>query len=311
MAGLIGAAWSKFQLVALCVLFFTAYGAWYFRSWKSGRQRGASRLMIIVIAIFIAALPYGKNLVKYGNPFWPISIPFMENTFPYRESTRHMTGDIHPDLAGTSGFSRFFRSLLETENGAVPVRDRWNIDQGGALREPTSAFRLGGFWNVAVVVFNGMLFFLALRHDRRKGAWLIAACLALYGIIALLPHSYELRYYQCLPLSWAALIGLLMPPAEGHNRVLVTALLAVCLALFLTSGVMNRHQYRVERMGYVDVAKYYRFDRKWNEFVRGGTYCFPEMRSEQIFFTGPTMTEYRIVIGEPCPEGGVRMAVTD
>ena len=75
LLGLIGASWSKYQLVPVVGFFFILCFFQYFLAIQP--QKRMKFFSIISIAMLIAAVPYLKNIVLYHNPFWPVKIPFI------------------------------------------------------------------------------------------------------------------------------------------------------------------------------------------------------------------------------------------
>lgn len=308
MFGLACAAWSKFQLVPLCALFFLLFLFMQMKGACLATQRKYARVVVVLIAILLASAPYGKNAVKYKNPFWPVAIPFLEETFPHMENPRAiMNFQIDPGLRDLSRFSVFFLSLFEVYNGRTPEgTERYNIDQGGRLYG-TKAFRMGGFWYVAVVLFNVTLFTMAMLHEKRKGILLLFGAVMVYCLLAFLPQSYELRYYQFLPLSWAALIAMLFTLFSEKYEKIAILLLAVFVFSFAYMSLVNRTHYRIEKIGYHELAVMNGAERIWKDLVQGKTYCVDRSYPSAFFFTGPTMTEFNIVVRENkehCPHNG-------
>ena len=85
LLGLIAAAWSKYQLVPvvafLLLLYFALYRPINFRRDPVHRQV----LLWIIAASLVAATPYIKNWVEFGNPFWPVRLPFFPEQFPFSQ----------------------------------------------------------------------------------------------------------------------------------------------------------------------------------------------------------------------------------
>ncbi len=191
LIGLILAAWSKYQMVALCAVLFPLYFLLQMvhREGVAGRTgRLPAGAAIVLIAMLIASAPYVKNWAKYGNPFWPVALPVSETLFPHKEAVYSQT-QIHPALRNTSGFRRFFLSLFEVYNGTVPMGERWNLDQGGWRMWHEKGFRMGGFWNVVVVVSNAALFLVLYLINRKKGIIVSVWIVGFYCFIATLPQS--------------------------------------------------------------------------------------------------------------------------
>jgi hypothetical protein len=118
---------------------------------------------------------------------------------------------------------------------------------------------------------------------------------ALLCFVAVLPLSNALRYYQFLPLTWAATIGVLLPRIRrGYPAVALTNLL-VLLAEFVYVSNVNHSYYRVERIGYLRAANDWNAAPWWSNLDRGKVYCAVGFAPRGILLTGPTMSEFHIV----------------
>jgi hypothetical protein len=306
LAGLTAAAWSKYQMVPLTCLLLVLYGCWLRGRRSSDPRKRRGQAASLVLAVLIVAAPYVKNLIIHRNPFWPFRLPVASAVFPFTVDSRVVDSEHRPPpLVDSSQPTLFLHSLLEVNHPTnYPNRYRWIVDQGQAWL----AYRMGGFWNVAVVIFLGFVgVFLWLRGDRN--AWQMAvAMLGVLYFVAVLPQSHNLRYYLFLPLSWAALLGMLVQEARARRPILTAAVLTVVLSLFLYSGALNTPYYRIERIGYHEAAVAWGAAGWWSRLVPGVTYCAQGMEPIGIMLTGPTMTEFRIVdrrSDERCPPGSV------
>jgi hypothetical protein len=283
-------------MVPLCAVFFLLYFLSFVSFRPSLRVINRKYLLILIAAVTIASIPYIKNTVKYHNPFWPIQVPYFEQVFPYREALNVFTAkNFHPSLAGAGRVEKFTRSLFELDNREVPWHLRWTVDQGGPDLLRTRSFRMGGFWWVAVIFFNLVLFTLALIADRKKGLVLIGGTLILYLLVAYLPQGHELRYYLFIPLVWAAIISSYMPALRARFPLLHSLLVAMCIGLFVFVSIQNFRYYRIERTSYYNIAIKLGFDPIWKTMDPGKKYCIPNLTPENIFLTGPTMSEYNIL----------------
>jgi hypothetical protein len=308
LLGLVAAAWTKFQLVPLVVLFLLVYMLVYrpvkFRI--DFRQRAT--LFWILGTGLIAAAPYLQNWMEFGNPFWPVQVPWFEGIFPY--SPLYLTegsAEFPPNLEGSSQFSIFVHSLFEIGHPhAYPNRHRWIIDQGNAWL----AFRSGGFWNVSVVTYLLMAAALSLLLKPKKGIVVVATGVLMLLFVSVLPQSHELRYYMFLPLVWAGMIGVLYRETRNRFPFLGMAVLITVFALFGYVSNINLTYYKIERIGLTEVARYWRADRWWPYLQPGVQYCVIDKRPFVMMMTGPTLSEFNIVDRsrrELCPENSLHI----
>lgn len=300
LVGAAGAAWSKFQMVPLVAVVLGCLLLVYARRYAEPRYR--QLLVIALVATLIAAAPYLKNIYFYHNPFWPLKVPL--NGIPYTVDLRP-ADQTPPPLRGLSQFRLFFHSLFETNHPTqYPNRERWIIDQGNAWL----AFRMGGFWNVAVVTANLGLATLALLARRRKGLAFVGLMAALLCFVAVLPESHELRYYQFLPLLWGATIAMLLPEVRRRYPAVALAMVCVLLGEFGYVTYLNRAHYRVERVGYAEAAASVRMSEWWKRLEPGRIYCAVGFEPIGIMLTGPTMKQFTIIdrtAENLCPAGSI------
>jgi dolichol-phosphate mannosyltransferase len=298
------AAWSKVQLVVVVALLFCILAVVTLRRPSTAGFRRAQVALLGVGAALVAALPYLKNLVVYGNPFWPMRLPLIGDRFPY---TRDMFQDGIAQrpfaLRGLSQFALFFHSLFEINHPtSYAHRPRWIIDQGNA----DIAFRMGGFWGVAAVAYLAVLMVALVVCFRRRGAIAALGSVLVLAFVATLPQSHELRYYLFIPLSGAATIGMLLPRLEQIAPRAALGTLMLSLGLFLYMVSENWVHYRIERVDQLAAAHAWGADSFWPKLEHGKTYCAVDLMPMAMLLTGPTLSDYQIVDrtrADLCPAG--------
>jgi hypothetical protein len=302
--GLAAAAWSKFQLVPIVGILFVLVTAHVVYATRGDAKRRRTMLGVIGGGALLAAGPYLQNLLEFGNPFWPVKVPFIGDLFPFREDTGPSALEQRPrHLLGMKQYVVFFHSLFEINHPTeYPNRLRWIIDQGNA----SIAFRMGGFWNVGVILFLSSALAMPFLAGRRKGWTLTAGLLALLGFVAILPQSHELRYYMFLPLLWAAVIGMTFPLLRARSPQVALVALGVFAGMFAYMTAVNRPYYTVERVSYLQAASMWDAAPVWESLRPGVTYCGAAITPIGIFLTGPTMSEFTIIDRDSkatCPVG--------
>lgn len=307
LAGLVGAAWSKFQLVPLVGVFWGLYlVVTLFRLAECGLSRRRV-IVLFTLAGVLAAAPYLKNLIVYGNPFWPVRLPLVGDWFPYAIDSvaNGISTQRPPPLKDYGQFRLFLHSLFEIGHPThYDLRPRWIIDQGNAW----IAFRMGGFWGIGTAFFLvstiGML--VALRG--KAGIIAGAVFVALLCFVGVLPQSNELRYYLLIPLTWAATIGMLFPEFRAAMPRLAAAFLVTVLGLFAYMVAENSVHYRIEKASHFEAAREYGASNWWPKLRQGVTYCAVDMMPLPMMMTGPTLSEFRIVDRSTevlCPEDSI------
>ena len=307
LAALTLAAWSKYTMLPFVIALFVLLTAMVLRSpatYRFGRRQAA---IVILVFAAISVAPYARNLVVYDNPIWPIRVPIAGAIFPYLGDPAGSGVDVDrpPQLRGAPQALVFVESLFETRNPMrYPDRQRWTLDQ---WELGTTAHRMGGFWGVGVAVYLVVTGGLMIWYRRRAGILAGIAGVGMLGLVAILPQSNELRYFQFIPLSWAAAIGMLYPHFRlAHPRVTI-GLLALVLAMFGYVASKSLVYYYVTPQDSRAIAVLSGADKWWPLLEPGTTYCAVEMPVVTAFLmTGPTLTEYSIVARSKtslCPTG--------
>jgi dolichol-phosphate mannosyltransferase len=304
LVALAGAAWSKYQMIPVATLVLASLGLVALgRSPSAGFSRRQVALLGAAATLVIAA-PYLKNLVLYGNPVWPIHIPFSGDAFPSRTDPYVDGAGQRPvKLAHLGQSALFLHSLFEIHHPTSYYwRPRWTIDQGNA----GIAFRMGGFWGAAAGAYLVTAALMLVACCRRRGLVVAAGIAAMLGFVSLLPQSHELRYYMFIPLSGAALIGMLFPRFKELSPRSALGLVIVVLGMFAHMVCENWKHYRIERVDQAQAARAWDAAKWWPTLQRGKTYCAVDMAPIAFLLTGPTLSEYSIVdraTASSCPAG--------
>ena len=86
LMGLVCAAWSNSvdaSRSSLLGLYVYTYGQMI----QSSAERSRHARWLLTAACLIAVLPYLKNMLVHGNPFWPMKLPLVGDMFPYALDT--------------------------------------------------------------------------------------------------------------------------------------------------------------------------------------------------------------------------------
>jgi hypothetical protein len=309
LAALTLAAWSKYTTVPFVIALFVLLTAMVLRSPATYRFSRRQAAIVILVFAAVSVAPYAKNLVVYDNPIWPIRVPIAGAIFPFLgdPAGQGVEADRPPQLRGAPQALVFVESLFETRNPLhYADRPRWTLDQ---WEQGTTAHRMGGFWGFGVAVYLVVTAGLLISYRQRAGILAAIAGLALLALVAILPQSNELRYFQFIPLSWAAAIGMLYPHFRlAHPRAAI-ALLALVLAMFGYIVSENLGYYYVAPQDSRAIAVLSGADKWWPLLEPGKTYCAVEMPVVTAFLmTGPTLSEYSIVARSDlslCPPGTI------
>jgi hypothetical protein len=199
-------------------------------------------LIICLADLLIFATPI-KNIVFYGNPFYPLRIEVAGIVLNHKEQPYKQD---FPDEASRP--QRWVYSILEIKK-ANNQYYRWSIDQWSS--EP-SLNRMGGFFG-AYVVFNLFLFGYICYRDRcRETSVAFILVTIMSAVASLMPQSHELRYYMYWMISLVSLNLYLVSRLEqstekrkfiNNNNMGIVCLLAVTLVLSATRAVYVRPKF--------------------------------------------------------------------
>lgn len=309
LAALTIAAWSKYTMVPFVLVFLVVLAFMVLRSPAAYRFSRRQAAIVVLVFAAVASAPYAKNLVVFGNPMWPVRVPIVGSMFPslVDPAGAGVELDRPPQLKDAPQFQVFVESLFETRNPLRYVdRPRWILDQ--FQWSPANAHRMGGFWGIGTAVYLLVTAAMLVLYRRRAGIVASVAGLALLCFVAILPQSNELRYFQFIPLLWAATIGMLYPPFRAAFPRAAAGLLLLVLALFGYIVSENWQYYQVAALDNRAAAIIWGADKWWARLEPGKTYCVVDMRPLGLLMTGPTLSEYSIVDRDRaslCPPGTI------
>ncbi len=220
------AANTKFQLVPVVLVAAAVLVATALRH----DERRRMRLLVIALALpFVFATPI-KNVIRHGNPVWPVELHVLGASLPHHEGAYASSPDW---LENVPRPARWGASVLELGLHPIASHARWSIDQWTPPSEP--GYRMGGFFGAYAVV-NVLALALAVFVRRTREAKVAALFAAGATVVAsLLPQSHELRYYLFWMLLLVAL-NLAVWSRERRLTVSFVALAALAVVTWSTGG---------------------------------------------------------------------------
>ena len=217
----IAAANTKFQLVPVVLAAATVLVATALRG--DGKRR--ARLLVIAVALPLVFATPIKNVVRHGNPVWPVELHLLGTSLPHAEGA-YASNPVW--LENLPRPVRWGASVLELGLKPVSGHARWSIDQWTPPSEP--GYRMGGFFGAYVVV-NVVALLVAAFVRRTREAKVAAMFEGGATVVAsLMPQSHELRYY----MFWMLLLVSLNLVVWSRERRAFTGLVA--LAAFAIVG---------------------------------------------------------------------------
>jgi hypothetical protein len=185
-----------------------------------------------------------KNLVRFHNPVYPVSVNIGALHLPGKYPVNGGQND--PKYLSHS--SQWVRWLLSvTEFDAFDGRPLLWTNGQGDVKLNSRALRMGGYFG-ALVVFN-VFFFLILqaRSRRRLGLKPLGFLAAITVVTAVLPASHELRYYMYWAMCLVALNliiiedGLTGPERDTFRLVAGAAASSFLLFVLCATGFQYVH----------------------------------------------------------------------
>ena len=242
---------TKFQLIPIVafVLCFALLRIVWLR-WQliqAGQKNSGWLLKLIPIVILAGLLIFAtplKNVVIYGNPFYPIRFEVAGIVLNHDTGFYQHASDLIKDRPQAV---RWLYSILEVNS---PL---WSIDQWSP--DPAKS-RLGGFFG-AYVVFNLLLLgYICWQHRCRETNIAIALLAIMSAVTAIAPQSHELRYYMYWMITLVSLNLLLVSNLEisAQTPSLLNArnLAIACLPFLVVVAVRTNFSYLAPKFYTVD-----------------------------------------------------------
>ncbi len=222
----IAAANTKFQLVPVVLAAATVLIATALR--RDAKRR--MRLLVIALALPLVFATPLKNVVRHGNPVWPVAIHLLGKTLPHAEGA-YASSPVW--LENVPRPLRWGASVLELGLRPIAEHHRWTIDQWTPPSEP--GYRMGGFFGAYVVVNVAALLLAAFVRRTREARVAVMFAGGATLVASLVPQSHELRYY----LFWMLLLVALNLVVWSRERRALTglvALVALAVVAWSTEG---------------------------------------------------------------------------
>jgi hypothetical protein len=163
--------------------------------------RSSARVTLAAITLalpFVFATPLA-NLAAHQNPYYPERLSVLGHELPGPEDPYDSSP---PWLAHLPRPVRFACSLLEIGVRPFSERRRWTVDQ---WMPDADGSRMGGFFNAYVIALLAIFAWRVARDRSRLSRASGVAFTGLTALIAVMPQSHELRYYQVWMIALVAL----------------------------------------------------------------------------------------------------------
>ena len=110
----------KFQLVPVVAL---ASAVLLVRAARGAERK--KRLLVFAVALPIVFATPIKNVVRHGNPVWPVEVSVLGRSLPHAEEAYSSSP---ANLVDAPRPVRFLRSVVEIDNRPLASRRRWSVD---------------------------------------------------------------------------------------------------------------------------------------------------------------------------------------
>jgi len=234
----------KFTMAPLVVLSLLAVVArlmFLYRSDTPRMERRAGHKLLLMVSVLVAISPIIfasllKNLVGFGNPFYPYALRIFGTSLPHAIAP-DVTTPLYLQDAPQS--LRWLLSIFEFRAYDARRPFLWTGEQG-FLPDGVPADRMGGYFFVYVIV-SLLLFAILVRRNRVGQERVAAGFFVLLSVLtSVLPQSHELRYYMYWIIVLITLNFYLLVRARGdagmgfgapHLGIISCAMLITTVAL--------------------------------------------------------------------------------
>ena len=258
----IAAVNTKFQLIPLValVLSFALLRIVWLRLQiiRAGKKNYRWLLKLIPIMILAGLLIFAtplKNVVIYGNPFYPIRFEIAGIVLNHDVGFYQHASD---SIKDQPQLLRWLYSIFEAKS---PL---WNIDQWSP--DPAKS-RLGGFFG-EYVAFNLLVFGYICWQKHSRETFIAIAVLGIMSVVtAIAPQSHELRYYMYWMVTLVSLNLLLVSYLERKSQtqslLKLRNLAIACLPFLIVVVVRTNFSYII--------PNFYTLDKHFQTFVDPAT----------------------------------------
>jgi hypothetical protein len=247
-------------------------------------SRSTAFALIFILVLLVSFFP-ARNFLLFGNPTYPIPMPFMHG-LPANEEPSDNRPSYLLDLPTPASF---LASAFEVNRLLTEAQYSWGVDQS----DDESAVHnlMGGWFFVTVIV---MCFFLAIGFFRRAIDRKLLFIFLLEVIVAsFISEFFMLRYVLFIPLMAFFLFALSLNRYPTSLRHTLEGCLALC-ALYVALHLGN-HFWSIQ----VHPPAWYAPDeavRFWDEHPQSSPKhpILLDRTPETIFWSGPTFAEIHV-----------------
>ncbi len=221
------AAHMRFQLAPVVLVALIALGL------RLTRRTGIALVAALPLVYFWPL----KNLVRFGNPAFPVELRMGPLILPGLDTPYEASP---PWLENAPKPLRFAASVLEIGARSLGDPMRWTVDQW--TPPDHDGYRMGGFFGAYVVFLLGVVAIATFRRRRdleRAARARLVALAVLTVVIAVSPQSHELRYYLVWMLVLVATALLAVGPAARVGLAAASAGFLI-VVVFVTRGAYAR-----------------------------------------------------------------------
>lgn len=315
LAALGVATGGKLQMVPVAMIIWTGIAVLALRDPSRLRFAHRSTLAgaLIVAAIMVILPKVIVNVLRFGNPFYPIALVFGPFHFPGPEPMvqPNILSDAWIDVPGPL---RWIASVLEFD----AFRGRplpWMPGQADVLQASPS-FRMGGYF--VAYVLSAIAVVVWVARSSRMARWPLAMMVGFSLLCASFPYSSELRYYLFWMMSLVAIMLALTyaPHFDNPFQAIQRGVARGVVAIAFTSVVTMTGAYYFRPDGITLAQLTQGTDAVVARIPDGATLCIRNWDRRAILYAAPfhAPRDYRtrlLEYDEPFDECTIRMTIRD
>lgn len=236
---------SKYQVIPVAIVFYIIMTISYIylnmrespvkRNWRIPKFLFLS--ILLSVSFFILPI---TNLLKFGNPLYPLNISTPYLSFPGPEiipPIQNTSGSMSSSLDIFPNIKLFIKSIFELRIFESTTGNLWTVDMYNSYKG--FAIRQGGFFFVNITLWFLVVFFSIFSTKNVEYKLISSSPIFLFLFVSVLPYSFELRYWLFLPLILAIVTLYALENLTFPKRFMIDQNFILAFQLLMFLFVLN------------------------------------------------------------------------